>query len=178
MNHDLRFSDARVQRFNPRFVRDLWPYGRQVEGFVKQRINSWRRAAWRHHINDGISFWNRKQARSKFKCTPILFVLYSGDLNIERYSNGLKEVGCQMVWYSNVIWILDSPAIWVPEKWMPSCFLKYWSWIWMVSLVHRNSKSSVLKCFRYSNGWYSDPHSSATSHVNKGQQCRKARFSE
>ena len=35
---------------------------------------------------------------------------YSWDLNI-RYMNGQKEVGCQKVWFSNAIWIPDSPII-------------------------------------------------------------------
>ena len=91
----------------------------------------------------------------------------SGDLNTELlwYSNGRKEVGCQIVRFLNAIWILDSPTIWILDKWMPSCFLMFWSSIQMVGLVHRpldwpfeyrpfeiwTSKSLVFKCFRFSN---------------------------
>ena len=34
-----------------------------------------------------------------------LVLIYSGDLNTKlvQYSNGQKEVGCQMVWYLNAI---------------------------------------------------------------------------
>ena len=47
-----------------------------------------------------------------------------------------KKVGCQMVWLLYAIWIPDSSTIWIPYKWTLSCFLMYWSGIWMVSLVH------------------------------------------
>ena len=48
--------------------------------------------------------------------------------------------------FSNAIWIPDSPAIWIPEKWMLSCFPCFaskviccvaydtWSSIWMAGL--------------------------------------------
>ena len=63
---------------------------------------------------------------------------YSGDLNpkLVRYLNGQKEVGCQMVWYSNALWIPDSWTIWISGKWMPSCFPMYWCSIQMVGQVH------------------------------------------
>ena len=78
---------------------------------------------------------------------------YSGDLNTKLvwYSNGWKEVGCQIVWFQNATWILNSPTIWKPGKWMPSYFLMYWPF------EIPTSKSLVFKCFWYSNGWYSDP---------------------
>ena len=81
--------------------------------------------------------------------------MHSGDLNTKlvRYLNCQKEVGCQMVPYSNAIWILDSATIWIPDKWMSSCFLRYWSGIWT-----QTSKSLVFKCFQYSYSRYSDPH--------------------
>ena len=44
---------------------------------------------------------------------------------------------CQMVQYSNAIWLPNSPAIQIPDKWMPFCFLKFWSSIQMVGLVHK-----------------------------------------
>ena len=49
----------------------------------------------------------------------------SGDLNTELvcYSNGQKEIECQMVQYSKAIWIPDSPTIWILDKWTPFCFL-------------------------------------------------------
>ena len=61
---------------------------------------------------------------------------YRADLNLDSvwYLNGRKEVECQMVWYLNAIHILDSPTIWKPDKWMPSCFLIYWSSI-LVALL-------------------------------------------
>ena len=56
-----------------------------------------------------------------------------GDLNTKlvQYSNGQKEVGCQMVGYLNAIWIPDSLTIWIQDKLTPSCFLMYWSSIWI-----------------------------------------------
>ena len=93
-------------------------------------------------------------------CT--LFFKYSRNLNTKLfwYSNGPKEVRCQMVWFFN--------AIWIPDKQTPSCFLRYWSGIQMVGLVQRRciwipnhwkSKLQILifKCFRYSKGRDSDP---------------------
>ena len=53
------------------------------------------------------------------------------------YSNGWKEVWCQMVWFWIAIWLLDSPLIWIPEKWTPPCFLLYWYGIQMVGLILR-----------------------------------------
>ena len=55
--------------------------------------------------------------------------LYNGDLNTKLiwYSNGRKEVGCQMVEFLNATWIPDSPTIWKLHKWTPFCFLMYWS---------------------------------------------------
>ena len=60
------------------------------------------------------------------------------DLNTKLvwYSNGWKEVGCQMVRFSNAIWLLDSPTIWIPYRWMPSCFIMYWSGIQMFGLIY------------------------------------------
>ena len=82
----------------------------------------------------------------RMKCEVILqrnemrgeITKYSRDLitQLVWYSNGWKEVGCQMVWFSNAIWIPDSPTIWILDKWMPSCFFMYWSSI-RVGLVHR-----------------------------------------
>ena len=67
---------------------------------------------------------------------------YSGYLNTKlvRYSNGLKELGCQMVWYSNAVWIpdTDNPTNWIPDKWMPSCFL--------MNLSGIQEEITVLKC--------------------------------
>ena len=66
-------------------------------------------------------------------------ISYSGDLNTELvwFLNGRKEVGCQIVWFFNAIWIQDSATIWMQDKWTPSCFLMFWSGIRMVSLVQR-----------------------------------------
>ena len=82
-----------------------------------------------------------------------------------QYSNGLKEIGCQILLYLNTIWITDSSTIWIPDKLTLSFFLMYWSNIQMVGLVHVHStiwipnhlKSEFLKVW-YSNGRYSDPH--------------------
>ena len=40
----------------------------------------------------------------------------------------------QMVGLCDMSYVLDRPfnAIWILDKWMPSCFLMYWSGIWMV----------------------------------------------
>ena len=45
----------------------------------------------------------------------------------------------EMKWSKNgsvveCIWVLDSPTIWIRNRWMPSCFLMYRSGIQMVSL--------------------------------------------
>ena len=40
-----------------------------------------------------------------------------------------------MGWFSNTIWIPDSPTIWILDKWTPSCFFLYWSGIQMVRLI-------------------------------------------
>ena len=37
------------------------------------------------------------------------------------------------------IGILDSPTIWISDKWTPSCFLMYWSCIRMVGLAHKST---------------------------------------
>ena len=79
-----------------------------------------------------------------------------------------------MVRYSNVIWIPNSPTIWIPEA--NGCRLIFLCvgsvFKWLVYYIghstftdHLNSqpfeiwtlKCLVLKCFRYSNGRYSDP---------------------
>ena len=44
-----------------------------------------------------------------------------------------------MVWYSNAIWIPDSPTIWIPKKWAASCFLLYGSNIQTVGLAHKST---------------------------------------
>ena len=64
---------------------------------------------------------------------------YSGDLNTKlvRYSNGKKEVGCQMVRYLNVIWIKDSLTIWILDKWAPYCTLMCWFGIQIFGQVQR-----------------------------------------
>ena len=64
---------------------------------------------------------------------------HHGWMNTEivRYSNGWIEVGWQRVQYLNAIWILDSPTIWILDKWTPSCFLMYWFGIRVVGLVDR-----------------------------------------
>ena len=72
--------------------------------------------------------------------------------------------GCQMVRYLNAIWKLDSPTFWILKKWTPSCFLLYSNGqsrhrtIWNLT-----SKSLVSKCFRYSNGRYSDNNTISAS---------------
>ena len=67
---------------------------------------------------------------------PCWLVWNSWDLNTKlvQYWNGWKEFGCHL---NTAIWKLDSSTIWIPYKWMPSCFLVYWFDIWMVSLLHR-----------------------------------------
>ena len=83
-----------------------------------------------------------------------------------------KEVGCQMVCFSNANLIPNSPTILIPDKWTPSCFLCTGAvFEWLVHYIGHNPqtdqlntepfeirtpKSSVFKCFRYSNGRYSD----------------------
>ena len=62
----------------------------------------------------------------------------SSDVKMDAVGDrGWKEVGCQMVWFSNAIWIQDSPAIWIPDKWAPPWFLKYWSSFRMVGLIYQ-----------------------------------------
>ena len=80
-------------------------------------------------------------------------VRYNGNLNTELvwYFNVQKEVGCQMVWFLNAIWIPGSPTIWIPDKWKPSCFLMYWLGIQMVPLVHRTSP--IDRPFEYRTIW-------------------------
>ena len=66
------------------------------------------------------------QTCSDLKCT----LQWWSDSKLVWYLNGRKDIGYQMVRYSNAIWIWD--------KWTPSCFLMYWSGIWMVVQVHRS----------------------------------------
>ena len=116
--------------------------------------------------------WSSGMRFPKIPTLPLSYLKYSGDLNTKLvwYSNGQKEVECQMVWFWKAIWILDNAIIWIPDKWMPYSFLMYWFGIQMVGLVHSldgpfkywtiwstNSKRLVFKCFRHSNGQYSDP---------------------
>ena len=72
-------------------------------------------------------------------------VNYSGDLNPELvwFLNGQKEVRYQMAWFSNCIWIPDSLSIWILDKWTPSCFLMYWSRIWMVSYIGDSLRPTI-----------------------------------
>ena len=98
-------------------------------------------------------------------CIQICIIMWKYKHVLVQYSNGLKEIGCQILLYLNTIWITDSSTIWIPDKLTLSFFLMYWSNIQMVGLVHVHStiwipnhlKSEFLKVW-YSNGRYSDPH--------------------
>ena len=79
-----------------------------------------------------------------------------GDLNTKlvQYSNGQKEVGCLIVQYFNAIWIPDSQTILIPDKSMLSCFLMYWSSIWMVGLD--KSHSTTIWILNHQKIWFSN----------------------
>ena len=62
-----------------------------------------------------------------------------------------KEAGCQLVQFSNAIWIQDSRTIWIPDKWTPPCFLFYWSDIQMVGLVQNSLP--IDRPFQYQTIW-------------------------
>ena len=51
-------------------------------------------------------------------------------------SNSGKEIGYQMVWYLT--------AIWIPDKWRPSCFLRYWSSIQMIGLEQKTAHKLTI----------------------------------
>ena len=94
-----------------------------------------------------IAWSETRQSNLNHKCIHYSKVILSNNFNVYIqwdlntklvwYLNGQKEVGCQMVWFWNAIWIPDSPTIKIHVKCMPSCFLVYWSRIHMVGLVHR-----------------------------------------
>ena len=134
---------------------------------------------WGLKIGKKIVFKDTKKINSAVTEIAQIFTCYITSRRIQWalntklvwYSNRQKEVGCQMVLFFNVIWMPGSPTIWLPDKWSPSCFLIYWSSIWMVGLGQPieqpfeiwTSKISVFKCC--SNGRYSDPHCSAQNYV-------------
>ena len=65
-----------------------------------------------------------------------------------RILNGQKEVGCQMVWFLNAIWIPDSQTIWIWDKWTPSSVTMdgcFWSFIWN---LYRSVSCNYTKGFK------------------------------
>ena len=85
-------------------------------------------------------------------------------------SNGIPNQDHSAAGKFNRGWMPYSLPIWIVEKWTPSCFLMYWSGSRSSTkdkaqeptlnkelFEFRTSKSLVIKCFQYSNGWYWEP---------------------
>ena len=84
----------RCSVFEPYFIFFFLRNGEKLPGFTFQNVSEMVKA-----IHWFFNIWIPK---------------YIGDLHPELvwYSNGQKEVQCQMVWYSDALWIPHIPTIW------------------------------------------------------------------
>ena len=91
-------SITAIDIFNGNKYEDSQPTSHNMECPVIKRTE------WQAIAIDGEGYVTLMDKKGNIK-SDLNFSLNSGDLNTEQvwYLNGQKEVGCQMVWYSNAI---------------------------------------------------------------------------